>query len=176
MTVWDLLHALLLPSGNDAAVCLAHFFGTKIASLSKENGRFNLSVQRQYLHKAPSIIFIEEMNKFTMQRNLKNTQYVNPHGLSNKGNRSTSEELGKLGSILMHDPNLRHIVSQKDYRCSIRNSNGNRIAYWQNTNKLLKHGFNGIKTGQTCTAGPCMCSSFVQGDIFIIITILHCKN
>ena len=27
LSVWDLLHGLLLPSGNDAAVCLAYRFG-----------------------------------------------------------------------------------------------------------------------------------------------------
>lgn len=27
LTVWDLLHGLLLPSGNDAAISLAEYFG-----------------------------------------------------------------------------------------------------------------------------------------------------
>ena len=31
---------------------------------------------------------------------------------------------------------------------------------WKNTNKLLDQGFEGIKTGHTETAGPCLASSY----------------
>ena len=39
LSVWDLLHGLLLPSGNDAAICLAENFGEYLyeISLSKSN-------------------------------------------------------------------------------------------------------------------------------------------
>jgi D-alanyl-D-alanine carboxypeptidase len=30
LSIWDLMHGLLLPSGNDAAIALAEYFGSKL--------------------------------------------------------------------------------------------------------------------------------------------------
>ena len=40
LSVWDLLHGLMLPSGNDAAICLAEHFGQylfEVAARQKNN-------------------------------------------------------------------------------------------------------------------------------------------
>ena len=34
--IWDLLHGLMIPSGNDAAVCLAEYFGQHFYSISPQ--------------------------------------------------------------------------------------------------------------------------------------------
>jgi D-alanyl-D-alanine carboxypeptidase len=47
---------------------------------------------------------------------------------------------------------------------------------WFNTNKLLSKGFNGLKTGITSTAGPCLASSFKSGNFFLIFVVLSCKT
>jgi serine-type D-Ala-D-Ala carboxypeptidase (penicillin-binding protein 5/6) len=36
LTVWDMLHGLMLPSGNDAAVALAEHFGTMLLEISEQ--------------------------------------------------------------------------------------------------------------------------------------------
>jgi D-alanyl-D-alanine carboxypeptidase len=43
---------------------------------------------------------------------------------------------------------------------------------YDNTNKLLEDGFDGIKTGITETAGPCLAASYKD----IIIVVLNSKS
>ncbi len=43
---------------------------------------------------------------------------------------------------------------------------------YENTNKLLEDGFDGIKTGITDTAGPCLAASYKD----FIIVVLHSKS
>ena len=53
-------------------------------------------------------------------------------------------------------------------------NNGNkREVVWENTNKLLRRkGFEGIKTGVTATAGPCLASLYnLEGKSFIIVVL-----
>lgn len=47
---------------------------------------------------------------------------------------------------------------------------------WINTNKLLEYGYNGIKTGNTPSAGNWMCSSYQLNGKLIIIVILKWKS
>lgn len=47
---------------------------------------------------------------------------------------------------------------------------------WNNTNKLLAKGFEGMKTGITPNAGPCLSSLLRIGDDAVIITVLNCKS
>lgn len=53
---------------------------------------------------------------------------------------------------------------------------------WLNTNKLLKLGFQGVKTGVTQSAGPCLSSYFQKTDlessteIQLLIVVLKCKS
>ena len=47
---------------------------------------------------------------------------------------------------------------------------------WKNTNKLLNCGFNGVKTGITDNAGPCLCASFSIKELSYIIVILNTKS
>ena len=49
---------------------------------------------------------------------------------------------------------------------------------WSNTHKLLgiHAGVDGVKTGITPAAGPCLCTSFARGDRRIIVVVLHCST
>lgn len=52
---------------------------------------------------------------------------------------------------------------------------------WENTNRLLDKGYEGVKTGVTDTAGPCLSSSyrFKAGtplEFNLIVVVLNCKN
>lgn len=81
LSVWDCFHALMLPSGNDAAVALSEHFGNiilKNSTLSKKNA-FNLN--NSSLDLSPYKIFLDEMNKYAKDLNMVYTFYANPHGL-----------------------------------------------------------------------------------------------
>lgn len=43
---------------------------------------------------------------------------------------------------------------------------------WENTNKLLEDGFEGIKTGITETAGPCLSACYKD----LVVVVLNSKS
>ena len=45
---------------------------------------------------------------------------------------------------------------------------------WENTNALLKEGYDGIKTGITPSAGPCLAASIKKDEINILVVVLSC--
>lgn len=65
------------------------------------------------------------------------------------------------------------IANTEEYECDLFNDDFETIydtKMWSNTNKLLKKGWEGIKTGQTATAGCCLSS--LRNGIYIVI--LNC--
>jgi D-alanyl-D-alanine carboxypeptidase len=57
------------------------------------------------------------------------------------------------------------------------NGDGSRVVRWENTNLLLNDSrVYGIKTGNTYTAGPCLCSAFEMKSHRIIVTVLNSKS
>lgn len=52
-----------------------------------------------------------------------------------------------------------------------------RKVNWENTNLMLQHpGYNGLKTGITEAAGPCLAASYQKEGHFLTIVILNCKS
>ena len=52
-----------------------------------------------------------------------------------------------------------------------------RKVVWENTNVMLQHpGFNGLKTGVTEAAGPCLAASYHKEGLYFTIVILNCKS
>jgi len=53
----------------------------------------------------------------------------------------------------------------------------NRYFKWYNTNNMLNYsGYNGLKTGITDAAGPCLSASYQKGDFHIVIILLNSKS
>jgi D-alanyl-D-alanine carboxypeptidase len=154
LKVVDLLFALMLPSGNDAAVALAEYFGAKMAG----NCSF---IER----------FVKKMNETARNLNLFKTFFENPHGMSTSLNVSTAEDVARMTGFALKLTVFRRIVACKEYFCTVRGERGPRKVLWVNTNRLLKKGFYGVKTGFTPAAGPCLCCAF-KG---IVIVVLGCK-
>ena len=87
----DLLYGLMLPSGNDAAVCLAEGFTRLIQRFQpfKKKDSFKVNLQTMTKQKVPApkksytySLFIQRMNEHAEMLGLKSTQYTNPHGLA----------------------------------------------------------------------------------------------
>lgn len=98
--------------------------------------------------KNPATYFVKEMNELARKIGMTQTTFANPHGLANKYNKSTAFDLAKLCIESMKNPKFRKIVSSKMHFCTIKEQDGwTRDTFWENTNRLLYHGFNGIKTG-----------------------------
>ena len=120
--------------------------------------------------------FIGAMNSTAKRLNMQDTRFCNPHGLADKGNRSTASDLCRLAYMAMKLPLFREIVRKKVYSTKdVFDANGETTLFqWRNSNKMLheSEGFRGIKTGITTTAGPCLCCYFVHENRAVIVTLL----
>lgn len=142
LTVQELLYGLMLHSGNDAATALAIYCGGTVEG------------------------FAQLMNDKAHRLGLKNTHFVNPHGLDAPEHYSTAEDLAVLASYAMKNPLFRSTVSAKTVRIGDR--------YLRNHNKLLwsVEGADGVKTGFTKAAGRILVSSACrEGRRIIAVTI-----
>lgn len=91
-TLTDLLHGLMLQSGNDAAMTIA----TNV--LGYDN-------------------FIREMNLKAIKLGMTNTTFENPHGLNdNSKNISTAEDMSKLMRYAIKNQDFLNITSAKIYK------------------------------------------------------------
>ena len=92
LSLYDMLHAMLLPSGNDAAYSLAEYFGYAL---------LYSRAKKQYDFIDPIQVFVSEMNKNAKALKLTKTTFANPHGLKNHLNKSTALDVARLTSALM---------------------------------------------------------------------------
>lgn len=142
LTVRDLLHGLMLSSGNDAAVALA-------------------------IHVAGSVEeFADLMNQKAAELGLKDTHFANPNGLDDEGNYATARSLGLLASAAMEREDFRDIVSARTYTCAGHAMTNHNKLLWQYP------GAEGVKTGFTKHAGRILVGSAQRdGRRLISVTI-----
>jgi D-alanyl-D-alanine carboxypeptidase (penicillin-binding protein 5/6) len=151
LTALELLEALLLPSGCDAAYTLAEAYGPGIDA------------------------FIAKMNTEAQRLGLTGTYFSNFDGMpwpSEYSTWSTPANLITLGRYAMSYPVFSAIVSQVSY--SLPAGGGHHGYFWQNTNSLIGvyPGATGIKTGDTQAAGNCLLFEATQsGQTLIGVTL-----
>jgi D-alanyl-D-alanine carboxypeptidase len=167
LKVIDLLYAMMLPSGNDAAFALADHCGAVLLNrCSKDKGKYSSSAY-----------FVKHMNIASRKIGLKATKFFNPHGLSHLGNTSTAMGIGRLATQLMKKPLVCKVVATVRYSCEVVNKGLARKMIWINTNLLLgKNGVTGLKTGSTNTAGPCLCATFCIGGHQLAVTLFKSRT
>jgi serine-type D-Ala-D-Ala carboxypeptidase (penicillin-binding protein 5/6) len=158
LRIWDLLYGLMLPSGNDAALALAEHFG---GQLGYSNAIFG---------------FTSRMNSLAKMLKLGETVFRNPHGMSTSINVSTAKNIANLALFALRMPIFCKIVNTYSYTCTVCNGEERRKVTWINTNRLLRKGFNGVKTGYTPAAGPCLCSYIEQRNKKLLIVMLNVKS
>lgn len=149
VTLQDLLYALMLRSGNDAAVEIAN----QVAG-SQEN-------------------FVKLMNEKASQLGMSNTVFSNSSGLDekDKGNISTSKDMAILMSYAMKNEEFRKITSAQYYTSAWN-------ARWKNKNKLVfEYPFAiGGKTGFTKKAGRTLVSVANHNGVESIVVTLKTPN
>ena len=151
----ELVTGLMMRSGNDAAIAIAEFLS---GSVDK---------------------FIVEMNKKAREIGAIHTKFQNPHGLPTKDHYSTAYDLAWIARYAMNNPTFAEIVSTRNTSIDWEDSAGNEHEQnLKNTNKLLwmLDEADGIKTGTTNEAGPCLVSSATKDDQRLIAVTLNDKN
>ncbi len=155
LTARELLEALLLPSGCDAAYALAKAYGPGWTE------------------------FIATMNSTAQAMGLTHTHFSNFDGLpwpTETSTYSTPRDLIALGQAAMQYPILRSIVDQRSYHLA---ATPRHHAYvWRTTNMLLRDypGTIGIKTGSTNAAGYCLLFETRENGHVLIGVVLHSSS
>jgi len=152
LTARQLLYALLLQSGCDAAYVLATTYGPGIPA------------------------FLAKMNAMAARLGMAHTHFTSPDGLpypTEYSTYSTPADLLTLGLAAMKLPEFRSIVSQPFYH--VAKKKGQHHAYWwDNTNSLIGDypGADGIKTGYTDAAKHCLLFEAVRHGTTLIGVVL----
>ena len=152
LTARQLLEAMLLPSGCDAAYLLATSYGP---------GRN---------------VFIAKMNVEAQGMGLTATQFSHYDGMpypTEYSTYSSPADLIRLGEQAMRLPLFRRIVAQRSYYLAA--APGHHGYLWQTTNALLGpyRGMLGIKTGNTDAAGNCFLFEARHGRRILVGVLLH---
>jgi serine-type D-Ala-D-Ala carboxypeptidase (penicillin-binding protein 5/6) len=151
ITVGQLLYALLLPSGCDAAYALADSYGPKWAG------------------------FVKKMNAQAKTLGMKHTHYANFDGLpwpTATAGYSTARDQITLARTAMKYSAFRTIVAKATY--SAKTAGGHSYT-WKTTNRLLGvyPGMQGIKTGHTTAAGYCLMFAARRNSRTVIGVVLN---
>ena len=143
VSLQTLLYGMMLPSGNDAAEQVA---------LALAGGRDT---------------YVDWMNARVLQLGLRDTHFVNPHGLDANGHYSSAYDMALLGREAMRNPVFRQLAGARTYR-----GDGYRMT---NLNRLLGvyPGADGVKIGFTRRAGRTMVASATRDGHRVYVVIMH---
>lgn len=180
MPMRDVVYALMLPSGADAAYVIAH-----------HTARKRVGARRDEVNGAISF-FVKKMNQRAAEAGARGSHFVNPDGYHDPGHYSTAYDLSLIASEAMRFPVFRRVVSRRSYTQSIpkimpRTTKERRDAralerprVWANRNLLLDPqssfhapGADGIKTGHTANAGYCLVASATRQRRRLIAVVLN---
>ena len=165
LTVGQLIEAMMLPSGNDAAQTAAVAAGRKIsgnAALPPEEA---------------AQIFVNEMNKQAAALGMTGSHFVTPDGFHDDNHYTTMADLTVLAEKVLADPIIVGYTSTIKDSVTLQG----RTEEWKNTNALLRPDYEayipatiGLKTGYTGEAGSCLISAFFMEDRLLLIGVFGC--
>lgn len=151
LTLEQMLTALLLPSGNDAAYAIAAHVGRVIADNPSLDNRAAIDT------------FLRAMNDKAAALGCKNTHFANPDGYHRDDHYTTAADMLKVAEAALSKEVIARIVSTGQVQ--LRLVSGQTVT-WQNSNKLVREGnaftyagATGLKTGSTDEAGYCLAAS-----------------
>ena len=149
MTVRDLLKAVCIVSGNDAAVALAeHLAGSEEA-------------------------FVERMNRRAQELGMNDTHFVNCTGLPAEGHLTSACDIALMSrELILRHPDVRQFTTV--WMDSLRGGASMLV----NTNKLIRFydGATGLKTGSTDAAGYCLSATAEKNGMELIAVVLKGKT
>ncbi len=143
LTMEALLYGLMLPSGNDAAECIADWCG---------KGRE---------------AFVRKMNVEAAELGMSHTAFANPSGLDEEGHYSCALDMARLMARAMRDPTFVQIVSAHTATVGTRTmGNHNKLLG-------AFAGCIGGKTGFTNGAGRTLVTCAERDGLRLVVVTLH---
>ena len=145
ISVEELLKAVCVSSGNDAAVALAE----QVSGVTE--------------------LFVQQMNNRAKELGMADTCFLNPTGLPAEGHVTSAWDIALMSrELILHHPDIRRFTTI--WMDTIR---GGEFGL-SNTNKLIRfyEGATGLKTGSTDAAGYCISATAERGGMELIAVIL----
>ena len=162
LTVSQLVAAMMLPSGNDAAQTAAVATGRAIAD------------NQDLTPTEASQVFVKEMNAQAQALGMTGTHFANADGFHDDDHYTTMEDLRILAEKILADPTIVSYTSRTEETVQLLEGEHT----WKNTNFLLHSQSEtyipatiGLKTGYTSAAGSCLMSAFFMEDRLLIIGV-----
>ena len=147
VTVDDLLHGLVVQSGNDAAVALAEYIAGDEAN------------------------FAQLMNTEAARLGMHDTNFMNATGLPDVAHYSTAKDLTlvTMATIKQH-PELYKLYAEKTFTYNnIKQPNRNTLLWRDKT-------VDGVKTGHTQAAGYCLVAAAERDGMRLISVLMGAKD
>lgn len=152
-TLETLLKCIVVASANDASVAVAEYIGGSVEG------------------------FVKLMNDKAKQLGMENTNFTNPHGLSDPEHYTTAYDIALMSRELVKYPMLfKWSTIWMDY---LEHTDKERDpTMLANTNKLLGkyEGLDGLKTGYHSKAGHCFAGTAKRGDLRLISVVLNAPS
>lgn len=139
----DMEKGMAVQSGNDAAIALAeHAAGSQEA-------------------------FAALMNSYAAKLGMKDSHFVNAHGLTAEGHQSSAYDLALLGRAFVRDyPETYAYNKIKEFTVGNITQPNRNLLLWRDAS------VDGIKTGHHSAAGYCLMSSAKRGDQRLIAVVM----
>ena len=139
----DMEKGMAIQSGNDAAIALAeHAAGSQEA-------------------------FAALMNSYAAKIGMKDSHFVNAHGLTADGHQSSAYDLALLGRAFVRDyPETYAYNKIKEFTVGNITQPNRNLLLWRDPS------VDGIKTGHTSSAGYCLMASAKRGDQRLITVVM----
>ncbi len=142
----DLMYAMMLRSGNDAAIAIAEHIGGSVE------------------------LFAEMMNRKAAEIGATNTNFVTPHGLDDPQHYSTAYDMALITQYALKNEEFCKIVGTKSSVFEGNNINNT------NEMLGMYPGADGVKTGYTGQAGRCLVTTAARDGWRIISVVLNCSS
>lgn len=139
----ELLYGLMLVSGNDAALAVAHCVSGETED------------------------FVALMNETAQKLGMTHTHFANPNGLDAEGHYSSARDMAVLTAYALQNQDFRRIVSTASVTI------GERYLANHNKLLRLYGGCIGVKTGFTKAAGRTLVSAAARDGMTLVCTTLN---
>lgn len=156
MKLRDLLYAMMLVSGNDAANVVAEGIGTSIPH------------------------FMEDLNQYLKRIGCKSTHFCNPHGLHNPNHVTTAYDMAKITQYALKNELFCKMVISKSH--TIEKTNKHIERNLVQFNRLIKPGpffypyAIGVKTGSTSQAKCNLVAAAKKDDRLLIAVVFGAEQ
>ena len=169
LTTEDLVAAMLLSDGNDAAWMLAEAAGRMMYGKSADKVSTANALER----------FMTEMNDQAKLLGMDGTHFDNPGGIHSENHYSTCRDLAILAMAALEDP----VILRSSAAAEVRAELAGETVTWSNPNRLTDpdspvycEACVGLKTGETAEIGHYLLAAFEYRGRTVVVGLFGCQT